>query len=634
MSRPKPFCPVNPKTALLDKHAVVTDSKEFLAFLDWLTLDSQKELRGRAYTLIDGKAPTTVAKAMLIDAVAGSYISQLLLKTNRATAVALSIDAGLDEKNQAAILAGQMSAELKGLKDAIQIEIFEGQLRKSSMTDEAINRLVSAFDGQNLLAKDVATALAQTLAEEKKATQIQLTNSVRQFLERKDRRADVKRVGTSHDVEYDVAKLGFFAPLVRYIETVQQPKARAEMLAHLEDYVRSGWFHADMVEKSTHPGCGLGGWYGATHHTVDALRETFFKLESGQKVADHEIGLLFEKRVAELTIGIKTAKSKKKSAIYGADTPWVVSDVFKRDKINLFSSIAGSAEIDSFWISPDNNQYFLTCATSSSTLSMQSDQMARYLEAIKISIENGRLGHLTIPNPPIGIDCRTLALCAGQASQGKKGQGRQAGYDMTLCFDKGSPTQEIKTMAHLNSLPGIALLAKEARFSPEDYAYYRFDLIGERETVWNKQIAKAKEMNTFSAHEQGIAALTGFLGSFGESLQNHPLKPFLLKASGIGDKPYHLFSGLLFIVEKVNSEFSLMGNEQKSALSMHLGKGGRALLDNLSRIVPHDQRDKRFHKEAIAEFKTIVEMADASFLSQQAKSTKRRSKNVKATKTN
>lgn len=624
MSRIKIFCPVNPKTGELDKKSVVANAKEFAGFLGWLTQDSQKELRGKAYALIDGKEPTLVAKAMLIDSVAGHYVNQTLVGANRAAAVALSPEAGDYERQSAETIAGRMRGEIKGLKDAIQSEIFEGQLRKSAMTDEAINRLVGAFDGQNLLAKNVAAALAKTLAEESKASQFQLADTVRRYLEAKDRRADVKRLSGSTGSEFDLEKLGLFAPLVRYIETIEQPKARAEMLAHLEDYVRSGWFHKDMVEKATHPGSDLGSWHGAAHEAVLPLREAFSKLEKGQKVADHEIGSLFERRVAELAVGIKTAKRNAKGALHGEDAPWVVTEAFKRDPLSLFSSTAGSAEIDSFWISPDNNQYFITCATSSSTLDMQTDQMSRYLEAIKLCVQSGKLGSFSIPHAPIGIDCRTLALCAGHAAGAKKGPGRQAGFDMAQCFEQGSPAQEAKTMAHLNALPGIALLAAESRFAPENYTYFRFDLIGDKETIWNNQIAAAKAIPGLSAHEQGIAALAGFLGSFGEAMAHQPLKKLALrqKAGGIGAKPYKQLLGLLYTLDKVGEAFSQMGPEQKRALASRLGKGGASLLDNISRIVPKDPRDISFHKDASAKLKSMVDMAEACALGEAAKTKK------------
>lgn len=588
------FCPVDPVSGILIKDKIVTNSQEFAGFLDWLTRNAQKDLRAKAYRVIDGTEPSLVAKAALIDQVAGGYIKKIMVTANRGAAMALSDEASREDASYANEVVGVASGELKALKRAIQSEIFQSQMMGVGLPADGVDRLVAAFDGQNALMKDVALVLSNEIAHNKKITEKLLESSIRDYLEATARRADVKRKMPEIDKTVEEV-LGIFAPLIRYMENDLLPKCRAEMLAHLEDYVRSGWFFQDIVEKSTHPGCKMGAWWGATHNSVEDLRTAFTKLEQGEKVEDQAIGSLFIQRVAELSLCVKTRAMRKEGAKYGEQADWEVEEVKKLSTSKLFTTTAGSAEIDSFWISPDSQRYFITCATSTSTLEEQDDQMARYRQAIEKARSDGVLGHLKIPNPAMSIDSRTLALCSAQ-SRIAKGPGRQAGESILNCFKKGTAAQERQLVNYLNSFPFVGMLVNSDRINPEDFPKYHIDLFGASENMWMTQMSKAYSVKgDISDAAKGVHALAGLLQGFSTILKQQPLMEIALTegAGGLGDKPRVFLESLIITTDEVlkrlndgltDKTIKKMTKREKELIRKALGDAPSILMDNMDRI--------------------------------------------------
>lgn len=609
MKKMKDFCPVT-KAGELIAGKVVASDEQFEGFLNWMGRKANEGLRAKAYAKIDGKGPSVEAKAQLIDVACGDYVGRLLRQANRQSILGLSEEASDEERSEMAQEVSKARSSLKTFCHIIKTELFSGQLRKASMEQAAIDSLLSSFASQDNLCRNAATMLAANARELGERAAQELPGSFRSYLETRERRAEVKSFSAA--APEDDAGLGMFAPLVKFIETALDPSVRMEMLAHLEDYVRSGWYARDHLDAATGPGCEDGAWWGARHDSAESLRDLFSKIANGERVDPSELTHALAERVSELSLSpvidaAQKARKEGESRVISMEAP---------QAREVFAKAAGSRRPDTFWISPDSKRAFISCATSDETMSGQGNQMARYLKAIEHDLAGGAyggsayLGHHRVPDGvELTVEVRTVSVCYAQ-ERTVRGQGAQAGRSLLSCFAPGAKKQEAALIEAFNAVPFLSkLLEHTPPLQPEELASFHLNLVGARDGVWGPARAKIEAAPDEGKRLAGCEALAMSLAKVAQAIEAAPLRDdviFNADAGGIGSKAYKGLRSLLSFAGSVAQRRSQASPAEREAMDEHLRPVAGALAASFEKLANVSSVDNYVVRGVVADLAAIA----------------------------
>lgn len=551
------FAPVDPVTGSLFKNqatgeladeSVVADSRQFKGFMEWFTRASNGPLLDKAYRALalsmaqdaadkdhraavaaakraklpPPSAPAPVAqpevdlvvKGAFVHAVCGPHVRRLLNQANANAKAGLGREADPRAVDAMRDMVAEAKSELQEFAHVLKKKLFVAQVQGSFgsragnyllLSEGETRRLLESFEVESSHVMELGSFMAKTVKKLGAAAKSELPRELRKRMEQPQARAQIIR-GADEEFDFEsYGKLGQFAPFIQFLEQEVDPSIRMEMACQFEDYVRSGWFARDHVDKATDAACSEGSWHMATHETAERLRDVFQRLADTPKgrpgPARHEVARAFRDRVAELALWV-TCKGARERAPGDDDEAmrpqgeYYVEKVERIDKDQLFKRFEAQHRPDSFWISPDGGTFYISCATSRDTLEKEGNQLVRYLRAVEASLAAGKLGQLPIPaglDPK--VDARTLAVSYAQSGQSRRG-GNKPGHLLLECFDlpPGVPGAEERLVQALNSLPALSLVTSDVKdLLVGELNKHKCDLVGAKEELWSRALVHARE---------------------------------------------------------------------------------------------------------------------------------------------
>lgn len=394
----------------------VETERDFEEFLGWLTNYGVAEERKDLYekkakkkyspeTLSEMKSRMgaekylTEAKAEVIGEISKDFVQGLLEKANEC---AREIESEESTDKAARLLRDEISRAKKLLarfQSACAKEIFSIQMIGAGLTEKASNKMLDILSEK--WAKEPMNALAEAMRASAEQTVEEGSSCFKRYLESGERRAQMTTKNESGGGSMSKSEregLGKFAPLLDFMENSLLPAEKAEMMAKMMGYVRSGWAAVDMAGIETKEEMRRHSPW-TDHDAVEGWRGVLKRIEEkGGRLDDAERSEAlnaFARRMAEISFDVKVSKpnEKKKSAKASEIESFEKQEGRVKGWEDLIEK-AATKMVDVVLVGPkskeqDKRKVVAACATSMVSMLRQGTQPARYFYALSKELKSG-----------------------------------------------------------------------------------------------------------------------------------------------------------------------------------------------------------------------------------------------------
>lgn len=377
-----------------------------------------------------------------------------------------------DERRRLAEGAGEFVGQVSKALRALGGDKFKASARKAmGLTKAEAEFLCSGLE-------DLAgfgSRLAEALREEQASGRA--IKALRESPE--GRRAVVGRAGLSPED-------GYFAPLLDYLSTASLPSVKAELMAKMDLYVRSGWAAHDCLGPEPKAG-------GAA-----AAVRAFCK-DPSKAAADPAVFARIGERFDELFVPIRI------STVREGGVEKAVAEKVPRKASGPTPSAAGSGMVDA--AIPDRRDPSLlhaAIATADASTFIENSEAYRHGRALADSLES--LGHSKLR---LSYFVPSLFYGAEQADPAK-----EISKPVLGALDGGLAPSEREA---LNAIPFLSSIKRigfsNGYYDLSDLAEFRLELIGSGAEGLNRKMAAVRSMERGEAREEAFLSAVALVAS-------------------------------------------------------------------------------------------------------------------------
>lgn len=272
---------------------------------------------------------------------------------------------------------------------ALRQELADDKAFRAAMTRVGFDRsgtelIIKGLNDQRGFQKGTMEAIARVPFQD--ITTERLNAEFTRHMATPECRRDLVRPSSKSLEPGDLNPTHEFAPfLVRLVNGDVFPKVRAEVLARLAVYIRSGHAAKDFTSTDT------------TQSNTAAMRDLVKRLRDGETVSAQEVEGVLANRFDELFVSMKVLRNKEcvegiLPMAFPADSSSFSMRPTDQDqsKLDYTGSVEGSGRIDAVIRDVnDLHRWHIAAATSNEDTTSQGDQLARHHAAIRNSIEMG-----------------------------------------------------------------------------------------------------------------------------------------------------------------------------------------------------------------------------------------------------